>query len=87
MIERCSGHGGTFGVVKPTHAVAVKIGKPVFKTALDKGRGHIVSDCPLAAQHIVQNVTEMAEKDGKPVKAREPEHPIQILARAYGLEA
>ncbi len=22
VIERCSGHGGTFGVVKPTHAVA-----------------------------------------------------------------
>jgi glycerol-3-phosphate dehydrogenase subunit C len=76
VIERCSGHGGTFGVVKPTHAVAVKVGKPVFRAAAQKPRGHIVSDCPLAAQHIVANV------EG-PVK--EPEHPIQIMAQAYGL--
>ncbi|MEJ0043035.1 MAG: heterodisulfide reductase-related iron-sulfur binding cluster [Rhizomicrobium sp.] len=87
VIERCSGHGGTFGVVKPTHALAVKVGRPVFRTAEKQGRGHIVSDCPLAAQHIVQNVTEMAERDGKPAKARAPEHPIQIMARAYGLES
>ncbi len=85
VIERCSGHGGTFGVVKPTHEIAVKVGRPVFRTALQQARGHIVSDCPLAAQHIVQNVTEMAEKDGKQAPAREPEHPIQIMARAYGL--
>jgi glycerol-3-phosphate dehydrogenase subunit C len=78
VIERCSGHGGTFGVVKPTHAVAVKVGKPVFRAAAQKPRGHIVSDCPLAAQHIVSH-TEGAQ-------AKEPEHPIQIMARAYGLE-
>jgi glycerol-3-phosphate dehydrogenase subunit C len=76
VIERCSGHGGTFGVVKPTHDVAVKVGRPVFRTANSQARGHIVSDCPLAGQHIVAN-TE--------TPARAPEHPIQIMARAYGL--
>jgi glycerol-3-phosphate dehydrogenase subunit C len=76
VVERCSGHGGTFGVVKPTHEIAVKVGKPVFKTVNQKARGHIVSDCPLAAQHI------FAHTD---TPAREPEHPIQILARSYGL--
>ncbi len=85
VIERCSGHGGTFGVVKPTHELAVKIGRPVFRTANSQARGHIVSDCPLAAQHIVQNVKELAERDGGEAKAREPEHPIEIMARAYGL--
>jgi glycerol-3-phosphate dehydrogenase subunit C len=85
VIERCSGHGGTFGVVKPTHEIAVRVGRPVFRTAAQQARGHIVSDCPLAAQHIVQNVSEMMEKDGKVPAAREPEHPIQIMARAYGL--
>ncbi len=85
VIERCSGHGGTFGVVKPTHDLAVKVGRPVFRAAAGQARGHIVSDCPLAAQHIVQNVKELAERDGKQAKAREPEHPIQIMARAYGL--
>jgi glycerol-3-phosphate dehydrogenase subunit C len=86
VIERCSGHGGTFGVVKPTHDLAMKVGRPVFRAAEKQARGHIVSDCPLAAQHIVQQVEEMAERDGKPAKVREPEHPIQIMARAYGLE-
>jgi len=36
-----------------------------------------VSDCPLAAQHIVAHTD---------TPAREPEHPIQIMARAYGLK-
>src|ERR1700744_1738156 len=65
VIERCSGHGGTFGVVKPTHDLAEKVGRPVFRTAEKQARGHIVSDCPLAAQHIVQNVKDLAAKDGK----------------------
>ena len=77
VIERCSGHGGTFGVVKPTHDVGVKVGRPVFRAANTQKRGHIVSDCPLAAQHIVAH-TE--------TPAREPEHPIQIMARAFGLK-
>lgn len=85
VIERCSGHGGTFGVVKPTHDLAVKIGRPVFRTAAQQSRGHIVSDCPLAAQHIVQQVGELAAKERSEPKVREPEHPIEIMARAYGL--
>ncbi len=85
VIERCSGHGGTFGVMKETHATAVKVGRPVFRTAAQQARGHIASDCPLAAQHIVQNVKEMAEKDGKDALVRTPEHPIEIFARAFGL--
>lgn len=85
VIERCSGHGGTFGVVKPTHEVAEKVGRPVFRTAAQQARGHIASDCPLAAQHIVQNVRELAAKDGKDLSDLKPEHPIQIFARAYGL--
>jgi len=85
VIERCSGHGGTFGVVKPTHNLAVKVGRPVFRTANSQARGHIVSDCPLAAQHIVHQVKILAEGNGEQAKAREPEHPIQIMARAYGL--
>jgi len=48
-------------------------------------RGHIVSECPLAAQHIVENVKDMATKDGKTAQAQTPEHPIEIMAKAYGL--
>ena len=85
VIERCSGHGGTFGVLKGTHEIARKIGRPVMRSAITQGHGHIASDCPLAAAHIVAGAGEMAERDGTKLPAREPEHPIEIFARAYGL--
>ncbi|MDE2133055.1 MAG: glycerol-3-phosphate dehydrogenase [Alphaproteobacteria bacterium] len=85
VIARCSGHGGTFGVMKETHKVAVKIGRPVFRAALEKARRHIVSDCPLAARHIVENVKALAATDGIEAPTREPEHPIEIMACAFGL--
>jgi len=85
VIERCSGHGGTFGVVKTTRDSAVKIGRTTFRTAAAQARGHIASDCPLAAEHLMHNVRALNEKDGKPSPAREAEHPIQIFARAFGL--
>jgi len=65
--------------------VAVKIGRPVFRAAAEQARGHIVSDCPLAAQHIVREVGERAAKDGVTAKVQAPEHPIEVMARAFGL--
>jgi glycerol-3-phosphate dehydrogenase subunit C len=85
VIERCSGHGGTFGVVKPTHEVARKVGRTAFRTAVKQARGHIASDCPLAAAHILQGAREAAAAEGAEFHPREPEHPIEIFARAYRL--
>jgi glycerol-3-phosphate dehydrogenase subunit C len=85
VIERCAGHGGTFGVMKQTHATAMKIGRPVMRRVAAGGRGHVASDCPLAAKHILQGAREMAQKEGKTLAARAPEHPIEIFAHAYGL--
>ena len=85
VIERCAGHGGTFGVLKETHQVAMKVGRPVMRQVVAQARGHVVSDCPLAAKHILQGAREMAEKDGKTLPSPAPEHPIEIFARSYGL--
>jgi len=85
VIERCSGHGGTFGVLKGTHEIAEKVGKPVMRATLAQGHGHVASDCPLAAVHIVQGARNLAERDGASLPVRAPEHPIEIFARAYGL--
>jgi glycerol-3-phosphate dehydrogenase subunit C len=84
VIERCSGHGGTFGVVTETHGVAVKVGRPVYRQVAEQARGHIASDCPLAGLHIVENAKALAARDGKTI-APKAEHPIEILARAFGL--
>jgi glycerol-3-phosphate dehydrogenase subunit C len=85
VIERCAGHGGTFGVMRETHGLAMKVGKPVMRAVAAQARGHVASDCPLAGKHIVQGAREMDEAEGKTLPAREAEHPIEIFARAYGL--
>jgi glycerol-3-phosphate dehydrogenase subunit C len=85
LIERCSGHGGTFGVLKGTHAVAMKVGKPAMRQAANQAHAHVVSDCPLAAEHLLQGARELARSDGRDLAAERAEHPIEVFARAYGL--
>ena len=79
VIERCSGHGGSWGVTKENFDVAVKVGKPVARQAMNAAKAHLASECPLAADHIAQGVEVLGGKPGDQL------HPIQIFARAYGL--
>ncbi|MDP3887189.1 (Fe-S)-binding protein [Hydrogenophaga sp.] len=83
-IERCSGHAGTFGVKKATHQQAMKIGKPVFKAMATMQDGaqpdFISSDCPLGGHHIAQGF----EVNG--LGAPELQHPLSLVAKAYGLK-
>jgi len=82
LIERCSGHGGTFGVMKSTRPMAMKVGKPAARQVAQKGDETLCSDCPLACKHLGQLLTvEMAQGAAPPVQA----HPIEVFARAYGL--
>jgi len=82
LVERCSGHGGTFGVMKPTHALAMKVGKPAARQAAQKGNDTLCSDCPLACKHLGQLVSvELGVGKAQPRQA----HPIEIFAEAYGL--
>jgi glycerol-3-phosphate dehydrogenase subunit C len=82
VVERCSGHGGTFGVMKATHALAVKVGKPAARLVVQKGRETLCSDCPLACKHLGQLVAaDLKDGTASPRQA----HPIEIFAAAYGL--
>jgi len=83
VVERCSGHGGTFGVLKPTHDLAVKVGRPAARTAHGQGHAHVVSDCPLAAKHLKQIMRGMNDDEG--VTPSPVAHPIELMAKAYGL--
>ena len=82
VIERCSGHGGSWGVLKEFHGVALKVGKPAARTALTQGKRYVTSECPLAARHLLEGMREL--KPDAAVPAR-PYHPIELLAQAYGL--
>ncbi len=82
VIERCSGHGGSWGIMKDTFEVGLKVGKPVARKAADAGSKFIVSECPLARDHIVQGI----EKLDKPTDGIEQvQHPVELVARAYGI--
>jgi glycerol-3-phosphate dehydrogenase subunit C len=82
--ERCSGHAGTFGVKKATHQQALKIGKPLFKAMANMKDGskpdYISSDCPLGGHHIAQGF------DVNGLGAPELQHPLSLVAKAYGLK-
>lgn len=82
IVERCSGHGGTFGVMKATHAVANKVGRPAARQVAAKKTDTLCSDCPLACKHLGQLIEEdSAQAGGAPRQA----HPIEVFAQAYGL--
>ena len=79
-VERCSGHAGTYGVKSRYHAVAMKIGKPVFKAMARDEPDYISSDCQLAGHHIAQGMAQ----NGLP--AARLAHPLSLVRLAYGLE-
>ncbi|HEY1879787.1 MAG TPA: heterodisulfide reductase-related iron-sulfur binding cluster [Caulobacteraceae bacterium] len=82
LVERCSGHGGTFGVLKPTHTVAVKVGRPAARQVAQKANSTLCSDCPLACKHLGQLILADLEDGAAPPRQA---HPIEIFAKAYGL--
>ena len=80
VIERCSGHGGSWGMMKDNFDTAIKIGRPVARRAAEAAKRHVVSECPLAGVHIRQGMELL---DGEtPVTTP---HPIELMARAYGI--
>jgi glycerol-3-phosphate dehydrogenase subunit C len=82
VIERCSGHGGSWGVMKGNFETAIKTGRPVARDAVQASKRYVASECPLAGMHILQGM-ELQAKDGR-VLGRS-HHPIELFARAYGI--
>ena len=75
IIERCSGHDGTYAVKKEFHELSMKIVKPVVDRVKKAEAAHYGSDCAMAGHHI-----ENGLKDG-----RAPSHPISLVRKAYGI--
>ncbi|MCH7957492.1 MAG: glycerol-3-phosphate dehydrogenase [Proteobacteria bacterium] len=82
VIERCSGHGGAWGIRKDMFEVALKTGRPVARQAAETKAACIVSECPLARAHIVQGMERL---DGGGPAVEGAQHPIQLIALASGL--
>ncbi len=85
VVERCSGHGGSWGVRTATFETGMKVGRTVMRSAArhdPEGRGIVASECPLAALHIRQGVGEM---EGREAPAPAACHPVEVMAGAWGL--
>ena len=78
VVERCSGHDGTWGVKREYFDNSMKIGRPVFRMMAEPDADYISSDCPIAARHIAQG---MGDERKQAVKA----HPLALLRKAYGI--
>ncbi len=86
VIERCSGHGGSWGIMKDNFDVALKIGKPVARDTAKAQTAYVVSECPLAREHILQGVEKLdADKPaaGWDNGGIQVQHPIQLVAISY----
>ncbi len=75
VIERCSGHDGTYAVKQEFRAASVKIGKPVATRVQNAAAAHYSSDCPMAGHQIESLMPQGAG----------PEHPLKLLRLAYGI--
>lgn len=77
LIERCSGHDGTYAVKTEFHDVSMKICRPVTNKIKEAELDHYISDCPMAGHQIDNGMDENTE-----MKA---ESPFSLLRYAYGI--
>ena len=75
IIERCSGHDGTYAIKSEHHDAAMKIVRPVTRAIKQNEADHYGSDCPMAGHHIEHALDNNAKT----------EHPISLLRKAYGI--
>ena len=86
VVERCSGHGGSWGFKTANFETAIKVGRPVARQMREAGKAFVTSECPLAGVHIMQGIDRLAADKPDEAKPTLVRHPIQLVARAYGIE-
>jgi len=81
VVERCSGHDGTWGAKVEFFDLSMKIARKAVREIEQTPADLVVSDCPLAALQLDQ--AGAATHAG----GRATRHPIQVVRDAYGLPA
>jgi len=75
VIERCSGHDGTYAVKTECHDISMKICKPVVNKVQASNADHYISDCPMAGKQIEHGMDDDSVA----------ESPFSLLRLAYGI--
>ena len=74
VIERCSGHDGTYAVKKENYQHAKKICRPIVSKVDEAEADHLVSDCPMAGDLIEHGAAD-----------HEATTAFSLLRKAYGI--
>jgi glycerol-3-phosphate dehydrogenase subunit C len=74
MVERCSAIDGTWGLRAENVEMARKVAKPLMEKVSESDAELVAGDCQLSNTAIFE------------ATAKQPVHPLQVLARAYGIE-
>ncbi len=73
VIEQCSAVDGTWGMKAEYYEMGVKYSKKLVRKIGEAEAKYVASDCPLASQRIMKENSVTVT------------HPVELLARAYGL--
>ncbi len=73
MVERCSAIDGTWGLRAENVELARKVAQPLMRKVSEDDAELVAGDCHLANTAIDEGT------------GRRPVHPIQVIARAYGI--
>jgi Fe-S oxidoreductase len=79
IVERCSGHDGTYAVKSEFHKISMKICRPVVNKVKQANADYYGSDCPMAG-HQIENGLEQSDAQSKATT-----HPLTMLRKAYGI--
>ena len=73
VVDRCSGIDGTWGYRQENYELARKVARPLVRDLEASGAEAFCGDCHLANTAILQET------------GKRPVHPVQVVARAYGI--
>jgi glycerol-3-phosphate dehydrogenase subunit C len=76
VIERCSGHDGSYAVKSEFRAASMKIAAPVVQRVARSNADYYSSDCPMAGHQVQSGLED---------PGRKPTPPLQLLRIAYGI--
>ncbi len=75
VVQRCSGIDGTWGYRAENYEMARQVAAPLGREIEAAGNAVVCGDCDLANGSILQET------------GTQPEHPLQLMARAYGVRS
>ncbi len=79
VIERCSGHDGTYAVKSECRDVALRLARPAARKADECEPDYFTGDCTLARRHIA-SLMKSPLREGTASA-----HPMALLKTAYGI--